>query len=77
MIKRSLFNWATLPQYTYRTFDYVPDLEIDPDDGTKKILHFIYDHGKLLEVNKSPDWSPYEYPEESEFRAWIDENYPE
>lgn len=74
---KGLFNWDTLPKYSYKSFDYVPDVDEDLDDGTRKIWHSVYHKGKLLPLNKSPKWSPYEWPEEEEFKAWIDENYPE
>jgi|TARA_X000000950_G_scaffold288701_1_gene406855 hypothetical protein len=74
---KGIFSWSSLPKYSYKSYDYLPDVDEDPDDGTRKIWHTVYYKGKQLSMKESPDWSPYEWPEEEDFKTWVDENYPE
>jgi len=71
------FSFHSLPRYKYRGFEYVPDVDEDPDDGSRKIWHHVYHFGKRLPFKESPRWPAREWPDEDEFKAWVDEKYPD
>lgn len=66
--------WKVGPTMNYFNYTYEYDIDLDPDDGVRKISHEIRKPNGELYSPRGENWSPYKYPTLEQFEEEVIDN---